>query len=125
MLAGSRDFLRVFPHLYRIIRILCEQSGKAQDGIHGRPDIVGHVGEEGGLGIACHLRGLQCFRQLQVVQLSFRLPFFPDPYLLSVVEIIENAAEKKGDDRDEDNDQDILIYGSSLLLDGVNWHISD
>ena len=36
---------------------------------------MGHIGEEGGLGIAGNLGGPQGFSQLAVVQLPFCLPF--------------------------------------------------
>ena len=58
VLAGGHDLFGVFPHLYRVFRVHGQQGGKAQHGVHGGADVVGHIGKEGGFGVAGNLRGL-------------------------------------------------------------------
>ena len=93
MFAGGGDFLGVLPYLSWIFRVLGEKCGKAQDGVHRCTDIMGHIGEEGGLGIAGNLGGPQGFSQLAVVQLPFCLPFLANSGLLSLIEVVQNTTE--------------------------------
>ena len=53
MLSGCRNFLCILPHLGRIFGVPVQKGGKAQNGVHRRPDIVGHIGQEHALGLIC------------------------------------------------------------------------
>ena len=55
-LAGQADVPQVFPHALRLVHVLLRQLGHAGDGVHGRADVVGHVGEEAALGAVGALR---------------------------------------------------------------------
>ena len=48
--AGGLDLAQVLLNPFGLIDAAGGQSGKAHDGVHGRADVVGHVGEEGALG---------------------------------------------------------------------------
>ncbi len=52
VVAGGHDFLEVLLHLFPVVDMGAGQGGKANDGVHGSPDVVGHVGEENALGLA-------------------------------------------------------------------------
>ena len=57
MLAGGVGLADIAAHFVRQVLLVFHQAGNAQDGVHGRADVVGHVGEElafgtvGGLGL--------------------------------------------------------------------------
>ncbi len=55
MLAWRHDFLCVLSHLVRIFRISGKKRRKSQNCIHGRADIMRHIGKKHSLGIVCHL----------------------------------------------------------------------
>ena len=46
MISGGHDFFQIFLHLLFTVYMGNRQGCKAHDGIHGRPDIVGHIGKE-------------------------------------------------------------------------------
>ena len=48
--AGGLDLAQVLLNPFGLIDAAGGQSGKAHDSVHGRADVVGHVGEEGALG---------------------------------------------------------------------------
>ncbi len=52
VVAGGHDFLQVFLHLLLVVNVGDGQGGKADDGVHGSADVVGHVGKEDALGPA-------------------------------------------------------------------------
>ncbi len=62
MLSGSPNLLRIFPYLFRIIHIFCEQRRKSQDCIHRSTDIMGHIRKKRSLGVIGDLRRLQSLR---------------------------------------------------------------
>ncbi len=74
--------------------------------------------------MTCHLRGLQRFGQLFIMQFSFLFSFSPDPVLLFLVKIVQNTADQKCDQHYSHNDKYILSYGLSFLLDSFDRHIS-
>ena len=59
MLAGGGDLLGVLQDPVRVAGLLLQQGHKAHDGVHGGPDVVAHVAEEGALSLAGHLGHLQ------------------------------------------------------------------
>ena len=67
MLAGGGNLVQVFLHLVRLIDVGGSQSGKADDRIHPKKQIlfrnenvVGHVVEEGCFGTVGVFRRVQC-----------------------------------------------------------------
>ena len=50
MVAGGKDLGKVVLHALLVVQAADRQRGKADDGIHGSADIVGHTGKEGALG---------------------------------------------------------------------------
>ena len=75
MIAGRHDFLQTVPHLFRIVYVRRGNIGKSNDGVHRRADVVGHIGEEGALGVIrvpCLLQG--CFEKPSLSE--FFLPLF-------------------------------------------------
>ena len=50
MLAGGFYFCQVFRRFGRQVFLLAGQHGVADDGVHGRADVVAHVGKERALG---------------------------------------------------------------------------
>ena len=62
MLGAFTDFFKTVLNL-RLGLLLQGDIGKTDDGVHGRPDIVGHIIQEGGLGAACVLGFCQCVLQ--------------------------------------------------------------
>ena len=75
MIAGRCDLSQVILHLFGIINMCRRKGCKSNDGIHRRPDIMGHIIQE------CRLRfvGVLCRRQciLQVRLLLLQLLFHP------------------------------------------------
>ena len=70
MLAGGRDLPGIFQYRHRIVCIPGKKGGKTDDGVHRRPDIMAHIGQEGTLGavrlfcdLKCLFRGLFGARQ--------------------------------------------------------------
>ncbi len=124
MLSRSLDLLRVFPHLVRAVRIPGQQGCKSQHGIHGCADIMGHIGQKGSLGIAGNLCCLQGLCQLLIVKFPLCLPFFPYLLLLSLAEIIQDTAQKKGRKHHHYHNQYILVDRLPLLLDRLNGYIT-
>ena len=124
VLSGGHDLLSVLPHLRRVLRILGEEGGKAQHRVHGRADIMGHVGQKGGLGAAGDLSGLQRMCQLLVVEPALLLLLPAEELLLPPAEVVQQHAQRESDQHGGDDDDDILIDGPPLLLDGVYRHIA-
>ena len=52
MVAGGHDLFQIFLHLLPVVDVGGGQGGEADDGVHGGPDVVGHVGEEDALCLA-------------------------------------------------------------------------
>ena len=50
MVAGCKGLAKIILHPVCIVNIAERQRGKADDGVHGGADIVGHIGKEGTLG---------------------------------------------------------------------------
>ena len=124
MLARRHDFPRIFPYLGRILRIRRQKRGKAQDRVHGRADVVGHVGEEHGLGIAGYLGGLEGLGQLLVVNRPLLLPLLADFVLLPPVQVIQKDAQKECRQHSRHDDEKVLVHRLPLLLDGLHRHIA-
>ena len=59
MLPGGFDLFGIFPHLIRIFCILVQQRSKSENGVHGRADVMRHIGQKCCLGAAGQLRCLQ------------------------------------------------------------------
>ena len=57
MVAGCKGLGKVVLHPIFIVDIADRQRGKADDGVHGGADIVGHIGKEGALGAVGGLGG--------------------------------------------------------------------
>ena len=60
MPAGKLYFLNIGMQLVRSIRLMLHQVRNAHDGIHGRPNVMGHIGQEITLGLCrflCHFHG--------------------------------------------------------------------
>ncbi len=63
MIAGGGDFLQIVLYLILVIQISGSQSGEADNGIHRRTDVMGHIIQETGLRMVCMLRRCQGIRQ--------------------------------------------------------------
>ena len=96
MLAGHQNLPGIFPHFFRTVCILFQQSGKSQNRIHGSADIMGHIGQKGSLGTVGNLSFLKCFRKLCIMQFPFLSTFFPELFLLSFMKREQYTAEKEG-----------------------------
>ena len=125
MLPGRSNLLCIFSHLSTVFCISGQQSRKSKNRVHRSTNIMGHIGKKHGLGIACNLCCLQCLRQLYIMYLSFRLPFYPQSPLLFFVKIIQNTTQEKRCQHNKDNNQYVLIYRCSFLLDRLDGHITD
>ena len=64
MIAGRGDFTQIILHLLLIIHMSSGKRGKTYDGVHRRPDIVGHIVQERGFCPVGMLR--RCQRILQI-----------------------------------------------------------
>ena len=124
VLAGGHDFAGVLPHLGRVFRLLGQQSGEAQHRVHGRADIVGHIGQKRGFRGAGNLGGLERLGQLLAVEPTLLLPLLSHPLLLPPVEIIQQNTQEKRSQHDRHHHCDVLIHRPALLLDGFNRHIA-
>ena len=58
MLAGLGDLLQAVLHALLVVDVGRGDGGHADDAVHGRADVVGHVGKEVGLGLVGGLRSL-------------------------------------------------------------------
>ena len=96
----------------------------AQHGVHGGADVVGHVGQEGGLRLAGNLGCLECLSQLLAVELPFLLPLPAQLFLLFPVQIVQGDAQGEGGQQRGHDDHDVLVDRPALLLDGLNRHIA-
>ncbi len=56
MVAGCHDFLQILLHLFPVIDMGNGKSRKSHNGIHGRPDIMRHIGQEDTLCLTCPVR---------------------------------------------------------------------
>ena len=72
VLAGALDLLHVVALARREVG-LQREMGEADDGVHRRPDLVAHIGEEDALGLACLERRRGRFLQLGLRPLGFEL----------------------------------------------------
>ena len=58
MVAGGKNLPQIIPHPLRVVDVAQRQCGKADNGIHGGADVVGHIGKEGAFCLArgfCHM----------------------------------------------------------------------
>ena len=62
MVAGGKDLAQIVLDLVLVVDAADRQCGEADDGIHGRADIVRHIGKEGALG---PVGGLRCTDRLR------------------------------------------------------------
>ena len=63
MVAGGQDLAQIVLDLVLVVNAADRQCGEADDGIHGRADIVRHVGKEGTLCPVGSLRCTDCLRK--------------------------------------------------------------
>ena len=86
MLAGNGYLFQIVLYLTAVVDVRLRQRGEADDGIHGRPDIVGHIKQElplGKIGLGFTLNG----KLERDVFLLERLPVFLLGVLLLYKEI--------------------------------------
>ena len=57
MVAGSKGLGQIILHPLLVVNIADRQCSKADDGVHGGADVVGHIGKEGALGAVGSLGG--------------------------------------------------------------------
>ena len=74
MIPGRHDLLQIPFHLVPVFNMGNGQGGESHNGIHGRTDIMGHIGEEHAFGLA----GFVCLGQC-ILQKALLLHF--PPYL--------------------------------------------
>ena len=63
MVAGGQDLAQIVLNPLLVIHIAHRQRGEADDGVHRRADIMGHIGEERTLGPIGSLRGADSLRK--------------------------------------------------------------
>ena len=63
MVAGGKDLVQIVPHPFLILHIAGCQCGKSDNGVHGRADIMRHIGEECALGTVGGLRSANRLRK--------------------------------------------------------------
>ena len=85
---------------------------------------MGHVGEEGGLGLAGNLGGPEGLGQLLAVEPALLLLLPVQLILLPPAEIVEEDAQQKSDQHRGHHDEDVLVDGPALLLDGLHGHVA-
>ncbi len=51
VVAGGEHLLQAVPHLIPVVDMAGRDGGETDDGVHGGAYVVGHIGEEGGLGL--------------------------------------------------------------------------
>ena len=74
MRARCLDLVQVLAHLLALVHVVVGQRGEAHDGVHGRADVVGHVGQERALGLAGAVGAVERFlQQLLLLHLLARL----------------------------------------------------
>ncbi len=74
MLACGVDLLQILQHMLLILDVADGKCRKADDRIHRRPDVVGHIVQEDGLGLIGMLRRSQCIPKGRIL-LDFTLLF--------------------------------------------------
>ena len=47
MIAGQHDLAQAIAHTIGVVQVVQRDGREARDGVHGRAEVVGHVGEEG------------------------------------------------------------------------------
>ena len=60
VLAGGKGLGEIILHPLLVVNVADRQRGKADDGVHGGADVVGHIGKEGALGAIGGLGGSHC-----------------------------------------------------------------
>ena len=63
MVAGGKNLPQIIPHPLRVVDVAQRQCGKADNGIHGGADVVGHIGKEGAFCFACGFCHMDCLCQ--------------------------------------------------------------
>ncbi len=124
VVSRGHNFLGILPHLDGILRLVGQEGGKAQHRVHGRADVVGHVGEKHGLGLAGNLGGPQGLGQLLAVDFPLRLPLRPLALLLPPVPVVQEDAQGKCRQQRGHHNHDMLVDAPALLLDGLQGHIA-
>ena len=76
VMGRSVDLFQRFPGLFGNIRIAQGDIVQADDGVHGRADLVAHIGKESGLGPVGLFRGIQ--RAVQCLDFRHAFPLFRD-----------------------------------------------
>ena len=82
MVAGGKDLVQIVPHPFLILHIAGCQCGKSDNGVHGRADIMRHIGEECALGTVGGLRSANRLRK-RLIDLFIGSPIRHDQYVLS------------------------------------------
>ena len=77
MIAGIQDLAQGITDTFRIFNMVERNTGKAQDRVHGRADIVGHIGQEKALCVVCVPSPLQSILQ-KMPLLLFAFKFLLD-----------------------------------------------
>ncbi len=120
VIAGMLKLLDIVIHLLFVVDVAFHQLRKADDGIHGGTDIVGHIGEEAALrpcGILRHLqRILRGFIRLlkldirilknTVCRLQPFLTLYPKLQRPFIIEETRQETEGQNDRQDHKCDQD-------------------
>ena len=123
MLAGNGYLFQIVLYLTAVVDVRLRQRGEADDGIHGRSDVVGHIKQElplGEIGLGFTLHGkLECD-----VFLFERLPVFLLRVLLLCKEIpcgVPAEDLHKCQDQDIHDQRDHQIHhGEGIDLTGGN-----
>ena len=116
--------LGAVAHLRGIVGLLGDDGGEAEHGVHGRADVVGHVGEEGRLRLVGHLGRPKRLGELLGVQRALLLPCPLGPGLLAPVEAVEDDAQAEGRNRDGGHHDQGDVHRLGLALDGLHGHIA-
>ena len=123
MLAGNGYLFQIVLYLTAVVDVRLRQRGEADDGIHGRSDVVGHIKQElplGEIGLGFTLNGkLECD-----VFLFERLPVFLLRVLLLYKEIpcgvpAEDLHKRQDQDIHDQRDHQIH-HGEGIDLTGGN-----
>ena len=86
---------------------------------------MGHIGQKCGFGAAGDPGSLEGLHQLLIVLLPFLLLFLSDVAFLTLVQEIQCTADQESGQHHDHYDDEVLVYGLALLLNGVNGDIAD
>ena len=124
MATRGHDLARAVAHLRGIVGLLGDNGGEAEHGVHGRADVVAHVGEEGRLRLVGRLGRLQGARQLLVVQGALGGAGALGLELAPVVVGVDGQAEHEGRGGDGDDEPQGHVDRLRLPLDGRGGRVA-